>query len=152
MLRQDQLMAEIDASRANIEELRKANMELCKNLQQLDQHSTTERGSSAQPRARPKPFSQAIMNALVPPHYITPKIVFTGVEDPENHFMVFNAQMIISGGTYAIHCKIFMGTFTGTTLLWFSGLPDNHIVRMYGLKREGGGDMFKGGFRKVFKL
>jgi len=39
VLRQDQLMAEIDASRANSEELRKANEELCKNLQQLDQHS-----------------------------------------------------------------------------------------------------------------
>ena len=33
LLRQDQLMAEIDASQANNEELRKANEELCKNLQ-----------------------------------------------------------------------------------------------------------------------
>jgi len=37
------------------------------------------------------------MDELMPPHYITPKIVFTR-EDPENHLTVFNAQMIIYGG------------------------------------------------------
>jgi len=54
------------------------------------------------------------MDELVPPHYITPKIVFMGVEDPENHLTVFNARIIIYGGTNAVHCKMFMGT--GTTL------------------------------------
>jgi len=68
------------------------------------------------------------MDALVSPHYIMPKIVFTGVEDPENHLSVFNAQMIIYGGKDAIHCKIFMGTFIGTTLQWFSCLLDSHIT------------------------
>jgi len=139
LLRQDQLMEEIDASRANIEEFHKANEELRKNLQQLDQRSTGERGSIVQPRARPKPFSQVIMDALVPPHYITPKIVFTGGEDPENHLTTFNAQMIIYGGTNAVYCKMFMGTFTGTTLQWFSVLPDDHITsfdQFYELFRE----------------
>jgi len=50
------------------------------------------------------------------PHYIMLNIVFTGVKDPENHLTVFNAQMIIFGRTDVIHCKMFMGTFTGTTL------------------------------------
>ena len=36
--------------------------------------------------------------------------------------------MIIYGGANAVHCKMFMGTFTGTTLQWFSGLPDRHII------------------------
>ena len=36
--------------------------------------------------------------------------------------------MIIYGGIDAIHCKMFMGTFTSTTLQWFSGLPDGHIT------------------------
>jgi len=36
--------------------------------------------------------------------------------------------MIIFRGTDVIHCKMFMGTFTGTTLQWFSGLPDGHIT------------------------
>jgi len=99
---------------ASNEELRKANEELHKNLQQLDERSIREQGLIAQLRARPKPFSQMIMDAIIPANYITPKIVFTGVEDPESHLTVFNAQMIILGGTNAIHCKMFMGTFTST--------------------------------------
>ena len=121
-------MAKIDVSRASNEELHKANEELRKNLQQLDEQSTGKRGPIAQLRACPKPLSQAIMDALIPAKYITPKIVFTGVEDPESHLTVFNAQMVISGGINAIHCKMFMGTFTGTTLHLFSGLPDGHIT------------------------
>lgn len=109
-------MAEIDVSQVSSEELHKANEELHKNLQQLDEFSTVERGPIAQLRARPKPFSQAIMGALIPANYITPKIVFMGVEDPESHLTTFNDQMIILGGTNSIHCKMFMGTFTCTTM------------------------------------
>jgi len=60
--------------------------------------------------------SQAIIDEPVPHHYITPKIVFTGVEDPENHLATFNAQMIVFGGMDVVQCKILMSTFTGTTL------------------------------------
>ena len=80
-------------------------------------------------RDAPKPFSMEIMDEPVPPHYITPKIAFvTGIEDPKNHLTTFNAQMIISGGTDAILCKMFMGSFNGTTLQWFSGIPDGQIT------------------------
>jgi len=58
----------------------------------------------------------------------SPQTTFTGVEDPESHLIAFNAQMIISGGTDAKHCKMFMGTLTGMTLQWFVGLPDGHIT------------------------
>ena len=69
------------------------------------------------------------MDEPVSAHYITPKIsFFTGIEDPENDLTVFNAQMIISGGADAIQCKIFMGTFTGTSLQWFSGIPNGQIT------------------------
>ena len=68
------------------------------------------------------------MDVIIPANYITSKIVFTGVEDLESHFTAFNAQMIILGGTNTIHCKMFMGTFMGTTLQWSSGLPDGHIT------------------------
>ena len=57
LLRQDQLMVEIDVSQVSSEELRKTNEELRKNLQQLDECSTVERGPIALLRARPKPFS-----------------------------------------------------------------------------------------------
>jgi len=42
VLRQDQFMAKMDASRASNEEVRKANEELRKNLQQLGERSTGE--------------------------------------------------------------------------------------------------------------
>ena len=53
---------------------------------------------------------------------------FMGEEDPESQVTTFNAQMIISGGTDSIQCKMLMGTFTGTTLQWFSGKPESHIT------------------------
>jgi len=68
------------------------------------------------------------MDKLVPAHYITSKTIFTGVEDTENHLMAFNAQMIVSRGSDVVRCKMFMITFTGTTLQWFSGLPDGHVT------------------------
>ena len=69
-------------SRARSAELRKANEELRKNLQQLDEFSTVELGPIAQLRARPKPFSKAIMDAITA-NYITPKIVFHGSRRPQ---------------------------------------------------------------------
>jgi len=68
------------------------------------------------------------MDELVPTHYFMPKITFTGVEDPESHLTAFNAHMIISGGPDVVRCKMFRGTFTGTTIQWFSGLSDDHIT------------------------
>ncbi len=44
-------------------------------------------------RDDPKSFSQQIMEESVPPHYITPNIVFfSTLEDPESHLKVFRAQ------------------------------------------------------------
>jgi len=57
LLRQDQLKEEIDASRASKDELRKTNEELCRSLQNLDEHSARERDPIFQLWARPKPFS-----------------------------------------------------------------------------------------------
>jgi len=78
----------------------------------------------------------------VPPHYVTPKIAsFTGVQDPENHLKALKAQMILFGGSNAIQCKMFMSTFTGTALQWFSGIPDGCITSFPQLSR-----MFKDQF------
>jgi len=68
------------------------------------------------------------MDTVIPANYITPNITFTGVKDPESHLNTYNAQMIISGGTYAIHCKMFMGMFIGTKLQWFVGFLDGYIT------------------------
>jgi len=75
-----------------------------------------------------EPFSRAILDEPVPTHYVAPKITFTRVEDPESHLTVFNAQMIISVGSDAVRCKMFMGTFTGTAIQWSSELSDVHVT------------------------
>jgi len=56
-----------------------------------------ERSPDLSLRDNLKSFSQQIMDKLVPPHYIAPKVaLFTGVEDPENHLKAFRAFMILS--------------------------------------------------------
>jgi len=68
------------------------------------------------------------MDTVIPTSFMVPKITFTGVKDPEAHITAFHTQMMISGGTDVMHCKLFMGTFSGTTLDWFINLPDGHIT------------------------
>ena len=64
-------------------------------------------------RDDPQSFSRKIMEEPISPHFLTPKItLFTGMEDPDSHLKAFRAQMIISSGSDAIQCKMFMGTFT----------------------------------------
>jgi len=68
------------------------------------------------------------MDTVIPANFMGPNIAFTCVEDPEAHITAFHTEMMISGGTDAIHCKLFMGTFSDTTLDWFISLPDGHIT------------------------
>jgi len=100
----------------NNEELRRANEELRRELQRMGDRTADEQSLPIPVRARPMPFSQAIMNAVIPTNFMTSKITFTGIEDPKTHITAFYTQMMISGGTNAMHCKLFMGTFSGTVL------------------------------------
>jgi len=110
-----------------IEELHKTNEELRRSLHRQGRHPA--RAPDLSYRDDPKLFSQQIIDEPVTPHYITPNIAFfSSVEDPESHLKAFRAQMIISGGSDAIRCKMLMGTFTRTTLQWFSAILDDHIT------------------------
>ena len=60
------------------------------------------------------PFSQPIMGVVLPATFMGPKATFTGVEDPEAHLMAFHTQMMLTEGSDAVHCKLFMSTLTGT--------------------------------------
>jgi len=59
------------------EELRKTNLELMRDLHRHGRRSTCDFPSDFSLRDDPKPFSQEIMDELVSPHYITPKIAFS---------------------------------------------------------------------------
>jgi len=129
-------MAQIVASRMTVEKHAHANEELCRTNKELQRslcqqgrRPTRERSPNFSSRDDHRPCSQQIMDEPVPPHYITPKItLFTSVEYSENHLKAFGAQMILSGGSDAIRCKMFMSTFPGTTLQWFSGVLDDHMT------------------------
>ncbi|XP_068467073.1 uncharacterized protein [Phaseolus vulgaris] len=56
------------------------------------------------------------------------KLGVTGVEDPETHLTAFHTQMMLSGGSDAVYCKLFMSTLSEITLEWFVSLPDGHIT------------------------
>jgi len=125
---QDRFQVDLVASRTNNEELRKANEELRRDLQRMGERTTDERTPSIPVRARPMPFPQAIMDTVIPTNFMGPKIAFTSVEDLEAHITTFHTKMMISRGTDAMYCKLFMSTFSGTALDWFISLPDGHIT------------------------
>jgi len=74
------------------------------------------------------PFSQAIMNTALPTTSLGLKVSLTGVEDLEAHLTTFHTQMMLTGGSDAVYCKMLMSTLSGTTLEWFVSLPDGHIT------------------------
>jgi len=74
------------------------------------------------------PFSQAIMDTALPTTSLGPKVTFTGVEDLEAHLTAFHTQMMLTGGSDAVYCKLLMSTLVSATLEWFVSLPDGHIT------------------------
>jgi len=68
---------EIAASQADNEELRRTNEELCRSLQQGGECAVDERAPPIPPRARPMPFSQAIVDTVLPTTSLVLKVTFT---------------------------------------------------------------------------
>ena len=122
------LQAEVAASQADNAELRRANEELRRDLQQVEERAADERAPPVPLRARPMPFLRAIMNVVLPTKSLGTKVSFTGVEDPKAHLTAFHTQMMLTGGSDAVYCKMLMSTLSGTTLEWFLSLPDGHIT------------------------
>lgn len=44
------------------------------------------------------------------------------------HLKNYRVQMLMSGGSYAVRYKMFVGTLAGATLDWFVGLIDKMII------------------------
>ncbi|XP_068486676.1 uncharacterized protein [Phaseolus vulgaris] len=123
---QERIQDDLAASRATIEALRLSNEELRRDLQ--NQADTREEGDR-EPATPPReflPFSQEIMDVVIPATFVGPKVTITGTEDPEAHLTTFHTQMMLVGGSDAVRCKLFMSTLVGTTMDWFISLPDGH--------------------------
>ena len=93
---QERMHEALVASQARNEELNRINEELRKALQEREERAAGDKPPSP-PRSFPMPFSQEIMDSVVPANTVAVKASFTGVEDPEAHLTVFHTQMMLSG-------------------------------------------------------
>jgi len=51
------------------------------------------------------------MNAALPTTSLGPKVSFTGVEDPKAHLTTFHTQMMLTGGSDVVYCKMLMAHY-----------------------------------------
>jgi len=80
---QERIQVDLAASQARNEELRRTNEELCRDLRNQAGEREVEEQEPVTPSTDfPMPFSQAIMDVVIPATFVGPKATFTGVEDP----------------------------------------------------------------------
>ena len=128
-IEQAKMHEDLVASQARNEELSKVTEELRQALQEQRGCPVVEEvAPSSPPRVFPKPFAQAITDTPIPASVVPVKASFTGVKDPEAHLTTFHTQMMLSGGSDAVYCKMFVSTLQGTALEWFVSLPTGHIT------------------------
>jgi len=126
---QECMQADLAASQARNEELCRMNEELRRGWHNsLGLREVDEPEGSTPPREFSTPFSQPILETVIPNTFVGPKVTFTGMEDPEAHLTVFHMQMMLVGGSDAVRCKLFMSTLTGMAMDWFISLPNGHIT------------------------
>ena len=111
------------------EELRRSNEELHRDLQnRAGERKEEDQEPATPPREFPTPFSQEIMDAVIPATLVGPKVTFTGTGDPEAHLTALHMQMMLVGGSDVVRCKLFLSTLAGTAMDWFISLPYGHVT------------------------
>jgi len=126
---QERMQADLAASQARNEELCRMNEELhCGLRNHAGLREADGRECFTPPREFSTPFSQSIMEAVIPHTFVGPKVTFKGMEDPEAHLTAFHTQMMLVGGSDTVRCKLFISMLTGMVMDWFISLPDGHIT------------------------
>jgi len=126
---QERMQTDLVDSRARNDELHIVNEELHRGLSSNQgQREQDETEHLTPPREFSTPFSQEILDAVIPNTFAGPKVIFTRIEDPEAHLTAFHTQMVFVGGSDAASCKLFMSTMTGMAMDWFISLPNGHIT------------------------
>jgi len=106
---QERMHEALVASQARNEELNKINEELRKTLHEREERTVGDKSAPpSPPRNFRMPFSQEIMDSVVPANTVAVKASFIGVEDLEAHLTAFHTQMMLSGGSDAVYCKVFI--------------------------------------------
>jgi len=123
------MQEDLAASQARNEELHRINEELRRGWRKpTGQRDVDEAEPFTPPREFSTPFSQQILETMIPNTFTGPKVTFTGMEDPEAHLTAFHTQMMLVGDSDAVRCKLFMSTLTGMAMNWFVSLPEGHIT------------------------
>jgi len=126
---QECIQLDLAASQARNEELHRTNEELRRGLRnQAGSREIEDQECVTPPREFHMPFSQAIMDVVIPSTFVGPKATFTSMEDPEAHLTAFHTQMMLVGGSDVVRCKLFMSTLVGIAMDWFISLPDSHVT------------------------
>jgi len=126
---QERMQENLAASQARNEELCRMNEELrhgWRNNSGLRDGDEPE--GATPPREFSTPFSQPILETVIPNTFVGPKVTFTGMEDPEAHLIAFHTKMMLVGSSDAVKCKLFMSTLTGMAMDWFISLLNGHIT------------------------
>jgi len=126
---QERMQGDPAASQAINEELCRMNEELRRGWRNnTGQRDVDEPEHFTPPREFTTPFSQQILETVIPNTFTGPKVTFTGMEDPEVYLTAFHTQMMLVGSSDTVRCKLFMSTLTGMAMDWFISLPEGHIT------------------------
>ena len=126
---QERIQVDLVALQVRNEELCRANEELRRGLRNHPRSRETEdRECFMPPREFPMPFSQSIMEIVIPRTFVGSKVRFMGMEDPEAHLTAFHTQVMLVGGSDAVRCKLFTRMLTGMAMDWFISLPNGHVT------------------------
>ena len=126
---QERIQMDLDALQTRNEKLHRTNEELRHGLRnQAWNRETEEQECATSPWEFRMPFSQAIMDAVIPATFVGSKATFIGMEDPEAHLIAFHTQMMPVVGFDAVRCKLFMSTLVGTAMDWFISLLDDYVT------------------------
>ena len=133
---QERIQIDLAALLARNEELQRTKEESRRDLRnQAGEREVEDQEPATPPREFPMPFSQAIMDVVIPATFVGPKTTFTSVEDPEAHLTAFHMQMMLVGGSDGVRCKLFMSMLVGTTMDWFISLLDGHVTSFVQLSK-----------------
>jgi len=82
---QESMQVDLATSQARNEELCRTNEELHRGLHNNSGlRDADDRDCFTPPREFSTPFSQSIMEAVIPHTFVGPKVTFTGMEDPKH--------------------------------------------------------------------
>jgi len=68
------------------------------------------------------------MNTALPTTSLGLKVFFIGGEDLKAHLTTFHTQMMLTGVSDVVYCKILMGTLSSAMFEWFVSFPDGNIT------------------------